>query len=907
MRPRTVPFAAAVALLLAGVGLAPLPAAHAADATDLMISGYVEGSSNNKAIEIYNPLTADVDLAGYTVEMYANGATTPTQTLSLTGTLASDQHLLITHAQSTIFGNLSDLTSAVTNFNGDDAIVLRGAAGVLDSMGQVGVKQNWPNMTNQTLVKNACQVDTDPTDEYETAFFDVFAMDTVDVLRTFSCENLVEPGEPTPTPTPTEPSGILPIGQVQGEGAESPLVGQTVTIRGWVTGAFQGTETGRVQFGGFYVQDAGDGNAATSDGIFIYAPDADERSVGDEVQITGKVVEAFGQTQINPTTIEVLPAGTSPITATALTVPTGDLERVEGMYVTFPQDLTILEYFNFDRFGEIVYGPGRQWTPTAVAAPGAPAQAVAAQNAANRLIVDDGFNSQNVPNPLHPNGEPFARDNFFRGGDRVAGLTGVMSFRNNAFKLQPTRGADFTSVNPRPGAPDVGGNFRVASFNVLNYFTTLGERGAANSAEFSRQQAKIVSALAEIDADVFGFMEIENNAPVAVGNLVEALNDEVGAGTYAYIDTGRVGTDAIFQAIVYKPATAEPVGGFEALDFQDGRNRPSLAQTFRHKASGELITVDVNHLKSKGSACDGDPDLGDGQGNCNLTRVGAAEAIADWLATDPTGQGAARTVVIGDLNSYDHEDPIRTFADAGFADQVKRFGGEEAYTYVFDGGLGYLDHALANPAAAADIVGTAAWHINADESDLFDYTMGFKAPSEQALWAPDPYRSSDHDPVIVGLQLDRPAPEPSPSPSPSTPPTTGPGGSDLYETPGFHESAGRRWMTVCEPYSVTIRCWTYIWATQVHFAGGRFFQVNAWTFNNLTYVASPRAMWADNPLGNTGTWVAADGRRWRTECDTAVSGGNGCRSWVTAKVIERRGNSFRFVTREVFNNIVRFS
>lgn len=211
------------------------------------------------------------------------------------------------------------------------------------------------------------------------------------------------------------------------------------------------------------------------------------------------------------------------------------------------------------------------------------------------------------------------------------------------------------------------------------------------------------------------------------------------------------------------------MGDFATLDFADGKNRHSLAQTFRHKESGELLTVSVNHLKSKGSACEGDPDLGDGQGNCNRTRTSAAERLATWLQGDPTGQGARATVIIGDLNSYDHEDPIDALVAGGFADMEKRFSGEHAYSYVFDGMAGYLDHALANEAAAARIVDTQSWHINADEADILDYDMSFKKPAEAALFTPSPFRSSDHDPIIVSLQLGTPVPPASPAPGQPAP------------------------------------------------------------------------------------------------------------------------------------------
>ncbi len=317
--------------------------------------------------------------------------------------------------------------------------------------------------------------------------------------------------------------------------------------------------------------------------------------------------------------------------------------------------------------------------------------------------------------------------------------------------------------NARPEVPEVGGEVTVASFNVLNYFTTLGDRGANTAEEFARQQAKIVSAIAEIDADIVGLIEIENNGDRRLGP-VDALNAEVGDGTYAYIPTGVIGTDVITTALIYKPATVQPQGRpavlTSAVDprFLDN-NRPALAQTFTQVGGSEPVTVVVNHLKSKGSDCNalGDPDLGDGAGNCNITRTQAAIALADWLAGDPTGQGAGRELIIGDLNSYDKEDPIDALLAAGYTDMVLQYQGENAYSYVFDGQLGYLDYALAGTELAEDVTGAAHWQINADEPPLLDYNTEFKSADQVTeLFAPDPFRSSDHDPVVVGLDLTLP-------------------------------------------------------------------------------------------------------------------------------------------------------
>jgi predicted extracellular nuclease len=300
-------------------------------------------------------------------------------------------------------------------------------------------------------------------------------------------------------------------------------------------------------------------------------------------------------------------------------------------------------------------------------------------------------------------------------------------------------------------------------------------RGADTTLEFDRQKAKIVAAMTEIDADVFGLMEIENDRDsltpdYAVADLVAGLNDVVGAGTYDYIATGAIGTDAIKVALLYKPSKVTPIGEYQVLDstvderFIDTKNRPTLAQVFEDNLTGETFIVAVNHLKSKGSSCEdiGDPDLGDGAGNCNLTRLAAAEAMVDWLADDTYFPDTENVLIIGDLNSYDKEDPIDAIkegtddipgTDDDYMDMIHEFLGEEAYGYVFDGHIGYLDYALANKSLADRIVDTTIWHINADEPDLIDYDMSFKKAAQDALYTPDAYRSSDHDPVIVSLRL----------------------------------------------------------------------------------------------------------------------------------------------------------
>ncbi|RZV98596.1 MAG: ExeM/NucH family extracellular endonuclease, partial [Rhodobacteraceae bacterium] len=349
--------------------------------------------------------------------------------------------------------------------------------------------------------------------------------------------------------------------------------------------------------------------------------------------------------------------------------------------------------------------------------------------------------------------------------------------------VRPTRTTPvaFTPLNMRSAAPDdVGGRLRVATLNLANYFNTIDEpgntcgpqadgcRGADSVAERTRQLAKITQALWQIDADIVGLVELENDGTDAAIASIAA-----GLAGYAHIATGFIGTDAIKVGIIYRTSTVAPLGSFAILDssvdanFFDSKNRPALVQTFEELSGGERLTIAVNHFKSKGSPCDdvGDAGATDGQGNCNGTRTLAAGALANFLASDPTGSGDPDFLILGDLNAYAMEDPIKVLEAAGYDNLLGRIPGADAYTFLFDGQLGYLDYALATSSLTAQVTGTAVWHINADEASLFDYNDAVQDPSEasfsvkpsvNALYSADPYRASDHDPIIVGLDLASP-------------------------------------------------------------------------------------------------------------------------------------------------------
>jgi predicted extracellular nuclease len=600
------------------------------------------------------------------------------------------------------------------------------------------------------------------------------------------------------------PCGLAytPIHGIQGSGLSAAITG-TVTTEGIVVGDFEGTSSQQ----GFYLQspDASfDADPATSEGIFVFTGASSLVSVGDHVR------ERFNQTTLNGSdsnsaavpaaNIVLCSSGNALPSVTDVGMPFASAdspERYEGMYVRFPQSLVISEYFNYDRFGELVLalplaGESRPFTGTAIDEPGPPALARTEANLLRRITLDDANSAQNPAVLRHPNGNPFSLANRFRGGDTVQNAVGVLGFDFSLYRIFPTGPAAYTAANPRPPSPQpIGGTLKVAGMNTLNYFLTAdypsGDpldnkcgplqnvecRGwdSDQASELTRQRDKLLAALVGLNADIVGLNELENTTGVEpLADIVTGLNTALGAGTYAYINTGTIGTDAIKVGLIYKPAAVTPVGSYQILDstddprFLDTKSRPVLAQTFQEIATGAKFTVAVNHLKSKGSDCNdvGDPDTGDGQGNCNVTRTQAARALVDWLATDPTGSNDPDFLIIGDLNSYAKEDPIdaiKAGADdtAGTSDDfvnlVSQYVGTYAYSYVFDGQSGYLDHALASPSLADQITGTTEWHINADEPDVLDYDTSFKPPAQDALYEANAYRSSDHDPVLVGLGL----------------------------------------------------------------------------------------------------------------------------------------------------------
>lgn len=678
---------------------------------------------------------------------------------------------------------------------------------------------------------------------------------------------------------PSDPAQLTPIPTIQGTGSPSALATQTVTDKnGNVTGKVSPgtfnvrgivTALGQSLSKGFYLTDpVGDGNPATSDGIFVYLSDKDfatkyaDIKPGAELCLEAKVEEYYGGTQLKPT-FESGKARVQ-VTTQGLNVPTSVLQvnegeslaqamnRYEGMRVRLDSssDLHLTRNFGFDykvyRNNVELSHKAPLLKPTQIHVASSPeAVALATKNGSNRLVVESDNKAPDGVLPWFPGWD--ADQGYLRLGDQLTGLEGVIVYNKDAFRLVVPGNVTLTAGallrSPEEDRQDAparlsGSDLRIGSFNVLNYFTSHSSiggalnvlckdqadadsakgcnRGAKSQPEFEKQRTKIVNAITAMDADLLGLMEMENNGfedNSALHNLVTRINEQQKDASkhYAYVrlpvstltDGKFFGGDAIMVAMIYRPALLTPSGDASVIKLPEQRyitggvaktagQRDSLVQTFTIAKSKEPLTLVVNHLKSKGSGCyengDGKTEPADLQGKCTEFRVSAAKVLGETVSKLP-----GQVLLVGDFNSYAKEDPIRVLTDYnpatserkivsashtfigdqpyeqlgrevtrsyGLIDLNVKFNKEKAISYSYEGELGTLDYALANPALASKVAGVADWHINSFESNLFEYGSQYTGT---LLKSDNPFSASDHDPIIVDLRLESDATKPDTS------------------------------------------------------------------------------------------------------------------------------------------------
>ena len=752
----------------------------------LLFSQYVDGNDNKKGLEIYNPDPNTVNLAEYEIRQYPNGESTPNLTVKLTGSLSTQSKHLVGHSY--LKTALGETVNQVANlaFNGDDAIVLYHNGIAIDRFGRVGDQpaNGWANISKGNSFKRRVLTNTNSSIDSTTAFDLLASWEKWSERNAFS-NYLTLTSQPQPPLTSVSCStASTPIADLQ-----TATQNQQYVVRGVITADYR-YDNG---FSGFYVQTADSQSKPNlSNAIFVYLPAASQikgGTVGDEVILRGNLTTFENQLRIDQLSSEITtcnPNAGSTVTATPLQLPfdgltntTGHVpKRYQGMWVKLPQTLTVSENYNFGRYGQLSLSLGRLYIPTNLfPAKSAEAQALALSNLNSKIELDDGYSNQNRT-PWLPVG--FNASNSLRSGYQLKNVEGILEYRFGAWRIQPILNKAQPEIvketNPRNNIiQKESKQIRVAAFNVLNYDNAVvnglkSERGANTVSEFNRQHAKIISALKAIDADVYGLMEIANNGydeKSALAYLTKALGSD-----WKYVippKQNKLGTDVIAVAIIYNIKRVKSVN--DAAIFDDGTelNRVTMAQTFQPLSGGKQFTIVPNHLKSKGScpkdSTSNDADQKDGQGCWNATRLNAVNKITQWAATNPTKAAQPNYLFVGDLNSYAKEDPILAFEKAKYKvllNDEKVGQGKNAYSYVFGvasdtngfGGAGNLDHAIADENLYAHVKRAFAWHINADEPTALDYNEEFKAPEQiTAFYADDAYRSSDHDPIIVDLDL----------------------------------------------------------------------------------------------------------------------------------------------------------
>ncbi|SHL02829.1 ExeM/NucH family extracellular endonuclease [Hymenobacter psychrotolerans] len=617
------------------------------------------------------------------------------------------------------------------------------------------------------------------------------------------------------------------IGTIQGRGATAAA--GTYTIEAIVTAVYPSLSPG-----GFYVQEgtaASDGNPATSDALFVVQPDA-KVSVGDNVRITGTVLESaaapsFGQAVLTDPKVEVLwPRNQLPDFAM---LPAGqysstDLERLEGMRVQFPVPLTVADVYSLKQRGELIlttggtlYQPTQFIDPNDNPATGttstgtsnvAAVNAYQTANLERSVLLDDGSAASN-PSPV-PFIDPSLRT--VRVGSTIPRLRGIMGYAYNKWRIQPLSGPDAPSFEvKRPAVPTFGRlDLKIASFNVLNYFNGDGAgggfptpRGAKTAEDFARQRSKIIAGLVRMNADIIGLSEMENDgndATSALQDLVNGLNQAMGAGTYAFINDGGStkqpnNTDVIRCAILYKPAAVAPLGS-PLLDLTPGVfERPPLAQLFttRRSARRDTLGLVVNHFKSKGSGSGLNADQNDGQGGSNQRRREQARALVQFINQKVMPAGTRRVVCIGDYNANYEEDPIDILRAAGLVTVTP----PTSASYVFKGLTGSLDHCIVTPNMVG-FIDVHKWNINSGEPLFLQYDIAGAATDVAS-----PFRSSDHDPVLIGINFAGLAPSNAASarlymyPNPE-------GGARAFSLPALAASTGPVSLEISLPQGATM-------------------------------------------------------------------------------------------------------
>ena len=535
------------------------------------------------------------------------------------------------------------------------------------------------------------------------------------------------------------PDRTVAVAAVQGDGRESPMPGQRVTVQGIVTLIPDGQ--------GLYIEEPGsDTDPRTSNAIFIQAAHLPAGiEPGTLISVRGNVAETGGDR--DPLTALTDPGGlvlcstghALPLTNVSLPLDEAAREALEGMRIRIEDTLVVTDVYQFEQGKFTLSNSGLQFVPTEVMAPGPATADLVARNRAAALPV-------RLPDST-------GLSSFMMSGMSTGQVTGVFAHdeRGKRLTLQPipvfAQAGIAAPPVPHPGS------LRVVGMNLHNYFNGDGKgqgfptpRGAETIDEFQRQRARIGAAIEALDPHVLAVMELENDG----FGPYSAAQDFIQLASDATINPWKVtrpvddntGTDKITVGLFYRSDRLQAVGPAQTLvgpEFE--RSRQPQAQLFRQIPGGDSLLIVINHLKSKGSCPDSgeDADQGDGQGCWNPMRRVAAEKMSAWAKQLAASMGTGNILVLGDMNAYRNEDPIGAIRNAGFTELMER-NPLPTYSFVYSGQHGTLDYAFASDALLGQVQRADIWHANT------------AFPTHLEL--PQPWLGfSDHDPVIVVLSL----------------------------------------------------------------------------------------------------------------------------------------------------------
>ena len=815
-------------LTLLSAGIISALSSTAIQANDLVISGVIDGPLSGgvpKAVELF--VVNDIaDLSTYALGTANNGGGTDGEESTFpTGASASAGTYIYVASEidgfTAFFGSAPDYDTSSMGINGDDAIELFKDGSVIDTFGDIntdGSGTAWEYLDGWAYRTSGQTANGGSFEASNWTYSGVDALDgsttNTDAATPFPAGTFTTEGGGDVVEVPEEPAVELGIcgadatliSAIQGSESSSAEVGNNVIIEAIVTGT---------RAGGFFVQEEAsdyDADDATSEGLFVEG--SVDVETGNLVRLYGEVEENYGMTTLAmDSDVAALDCGTADaVAAVELSMPYElDLETVEGMVVSVT-DATVTSTNNLWRYGEIVVSDTIKRQPSDVAAPLSEAYTAAEEASETSLLTIEDNSSSQYPDALNyfPT---FSYANAIRIGDSVS-AAGPLNYSFGTYRINPSDVIEVTSS--REANPVVTeGNLSIATFNVLNYFN--GEvdangdvnfdydenRGADDEVAFELQQGRIVEAIVNLNADVVGLMEIENDGfgeDSAIQSLVNAINAELGeTEQYSFIatsDGSEIGTDTITVGLLYKATVVTPENDAMVVAMPEqqidedslARMRPSLLQSFVHTESSKSFLVAVNHFKSKGSQCAEDvaeapSEITTIQGSCNALRVSAAITLGNALSDESLPE---RKVILGDLNAYSAEDPVAVLTDytpesrgytittavntgmdeGSSVDVESSFGYQnlaeefdaEGFSYWFYGTeqVGSLDHVLASEAMLADAIDGAHWNINSVEAYQLQYDQALRYyPDEDGYAFTDvgPFRSSDHDPFIATFDL----------------------------------------------------------------------------------------------------------------------------------------------------------